>query len=205
MIRHDLNQTQYGFESCLSQTVGMDQDEIELITQDLRREKFDKGSVLLRNGEVCQSSFFVERGLLRAYTLDEAGKEHLIQFAPENWFIVDRSSVYFKDPSDSFIEAIEESEIVFLDYEFMDRATSMSITFAKFNEKLLHNHIRHLQKRIRLLLGASAERRYLEFIKTYPDLLLRVPQWMIASYLGITPESLSRVRKELALNNFKPS
>lgn len=205
MIRHDLNQTQYGFESYLSQTVGMDQDEIELITQDLRREKFDKGSVLLRNGEVCQSSFFVERGLLRAYTLDEAGKEHLIQFAPENWFIVDRSSVYFKDPSDSFIEAIEESEIVFLDYEFMDRATSMSITFAKFNEKLLHNHIRHLQKRIRLLLGASAERRYLEFIKTYPDLLLRVPQWMIASYLGITPESLSRVRKELALNNFKPS
>lgn len=147
----------------------------------------------------------MERGLLRAYTLDEAGKEHLIQFAPENWFIVDRSSVYFKDPSDSFIEAIEESEIVFLDYEFMDRATSMSITFAKFNEKLLHNHIRHLQKRIRLLLGASAERRYLEFIKTYPDLLLRVPQWMIASYLGITPESLSRVRKELALNNFKPS
>lgn len=57
MIRHDLNQTQYGFESYLSQTVGMDQDEIELITQDLRREKFDKGSVLLRNGEVCQSSF----------------------------------------------------------------------------------------------------------------------------------------------------
>jgi CRP-like cAMP-binding protein len=68
----------------------------------------------------------------------------------------------------------------------------------------LQNHIRQLQKRINLLLGASAEKRYLDFISLYPDLTLRVPQWMIASYLGITPESLSRVRKELAKRNFKP-
>ncbi|MPT33677.1 MAG: Crp/Fnr family transcriptional regulator, partial [Flavobacterium sp.] len=73
-----------------------------------------------------------------------------------------------------------------------------------FNEKALQNHIRHLQKRINLLLAATAEQRYLDFIKLYPDVTLRVPQWMIASYLGITPESLSRVRKELAKRNFKP-
>jgi CRP-like cAMP-binding protein len=69
---------------------------------------------------------------------------------------------------------------------------------------ILHNSIRFMQRRISLLLGATAEQRYLDFIELYPNLTLRVPQWMIASYLGITPESLSRVRKELATKNFKP-
>jgi CRP-like cAMP-binding protein len=78
-------------------------------------------------------------------------------------------------------------------------------SFIDFNNRLLHNHIRHLQKRINLLLSASAEDRYLQFVKMYPDIMLRVPQTMVASFLGITPESLSRVRKELARRNFKPS
>ena len=75
--------------------------------------------------------------------------------------------------------------------------------FSAFNTKLLHNHISHLQERIDLLLGATAEERYLHFIKMYPDILLRVPQTMVASYLGITPEGLSRVRKDLAQKNFR--
>jgi CRP-like cAMP-binding protein len=69
--------------------------------------------------------------------------------------------------------------------------------FTQFNEKLLHNHIHHLQKRIIQLIAKTAEERYVEFTKTYPDILMRVPQTMVASYLGITPESLSRIRKEL--------
>lgn len=74
-----------------------------------------------------------------------------------------------------------------------------------FNNKLLHNHIRHLQNRIKLLLSASAEERYIQFVDMYPNILLRVPQTMVASYLGIMPESLSRVRKELSQKNFKKS
>ena len=69
---------------------------------------------------------------------------------------------------------------------------------ALLNERLLQNHIRHLQKRITQLLSATAEERYLDFVSIYPDIMLRVPQWMVASYLGIAPESLSRVRKDLA-------
>jgi CRP-like cAMP-binding protein len=87
---------------------------------------------------------------------------------------------------------------------FIEKANEISPEFRTYNEYLLQNHIRQLQNRIDLLIGASAEVRYLEFIKLYPNLTLRVPQWMIASYLGITPESLSRVRKELAKRNFKP-
>ncbi|MCG2418704.1 Crp/Fnr family transcriptional regulator [Aequorivita sp. F47161] len=187
------------------ETAGMAEDEAANITSDLKRLNFEKGNIVLRKGDLCKHSFFVEKGLLRSYTLEDNGKEHVIQFAPENWFIVDRSSVYFNDTSEIFIEAVEDTQVVLVNEQFVCRANESSLAFNRFNDKLLHNHIRQLQKRINLLLGATAEVRYLNFIETYPDLLLRVPQWMIASYLGITPESLSRVRKELAHKNFKPS
>ena len=90
-----------------------------------------------------------------------------------------------------------------LEEELLVRLSQEDQAFNEFNNKLLHNHIRQLQKRINLLLSATAEERYLDFIEIYPDLLLRVPQTMVASYLGITPESLSRVRRVLATKNFK--
>jgi CRP-like cAMP-binding protein len=188
----------------LTQNAGISVAEMERLLPLLEHGSFKKGEVLLREGELCKAAIFVEKGLLRTYTLDEAGKEHIVQFAPENWFTSDRGSIYFNDPAYFFIEAIEDTEVVFVSDAVIDKASELSESFRKFNKRLLHNHIRQLQKRINLLLGASAEQRYLSFIEQYPDLLLRVPQWMIASYLGITPESLSRVRKELADRNFRP-
>ena len=192
------------FEAYLKEKAALSDGQFRQLSAALKSKTLDKGQFLLRKGEVCQHSFFVEKGLLRSFTIDEAGKEHIIQFAPENWFISDRSSVYFNEPSELFIETIEDATVIFIDKGFVDHTAEISISFRQFNEKLLQNHIRHLQKRINLLLGASAEKRYLDFIHLYPELTLRVPQWMIASYLGITAESLSRVRKELARKNFKP-
>lgn len=203
MIKSDNYTTPTDFISYLVKTVGLSESEAEQLSLPLKRMHYEKGSILLKKGDVCKHSFFVEKGLLRSYMLDESGKEHVIQFAPENWFIVDRSSVYFNDSSESYIEAIEDTNVVFIAEDFMCHAAEVSSIFGRYNDKLLHNHIRQMQKRINLLLGATAEKRYLSFIEMYPDLLLRVPQWMIASYLGITPESLSRVRKELAYKNFK--
>lgn len=193
------------FFSYLVETANISENEAQHIDASLKRESYKKGDILLRKGELCRHSFFVEKGLLRSYMLADDGKEHVIQFAPEKWFIVDRSSTYFNEASDSFIEAIEDTNVVLINDNFICEISKTNPNFNKFNDKLLHNHIRQMQKRINLLLGASAEVRYLSFIKTYPDLLQRVPQWMIASYLGITPESLSRVRKDLAHKNFKPS
>src|SRR5690606_30838973 len=105
---------------------------------------------------------------------------------------------------DLFIDAIEDSTVALIDSDFINMASKISASYSEFNQITLQNHIRHQQKRINLLLSANAEARYMDFIKLYPDLMLRVPQWMIASYLGITPESLSRVRKELARKNFRP-
>ncbi len=132
---------------------------------------------------------------------DDKGKEHIVQFAPENWFVTDRESVFFNQKSSYFIQALENSSVLLLDEAFILLPSQKNNSFIEFNNKLLHNHIRHLQKRITQLLGATAEERYLDFIKIYPDLLLRVSQAMVASYLGITPESLSRVRKELSGKN----
>jgi len=159
---------------------------------------FAAGDFVLMEGEVCHHNFFVGKGLLRSYTIDEAGKEHILQFAPENWIIGDRSSYYFNEPSVMNIQAIEDTEASMMGKDFIENACEISRTFRVYNERALQNHIRHQQFRINLLLSASAEKRYLYFVDTYFDLTLRVPQWMIASYLGITPESLSRIRKDLA-------
>jgi CRP-like cAMP-binding protein len=163
----------------------------------------EKNEFLLSEGEICRHSFFVEKGLLRYYSIDTKGKEHVIQFAPEGWFTGDRESIYFKKPSQYFIQALETTAVIALDEGFIIQLSKRSDAFLEFNNRLLHTHIMHLQKRINQLLSATAEERYLDFIKIYPDILLRVPQTMVASYLGITPESLSRVRKDLANKNFK--
>jgi CRP/FNR family transcriptional regulator, anaerobic regulatory protein len=159
------------------------------------KKQVKKNTILLSAGQVCKNMFFVEKGLLRLYSIDANGKEHIIQFASENWFISERDSLYFGTPSRFFIDALEDSALIVFDQDYIDRATSISHEFRTYNEYLLQNHIRQLQKRIDLLIGASAETRYVEFISLYPNLTQRIPQWMIASYLGITPESLSRVRK----------
>ncbi|MCY1378624.1 hypothetical protein D9M69_662750 [compost metagenome] len=138
---------------------------------------------------------------MRQYSIDEKGKEHIIQFAPENWFMSDRESVYFDQPSSYFMQALEDTVTFLLDDTLFLELSRSDAAFLEFNNRLLHNHIRHLQRRITQLQSATAEERYLDFIRMYPDLLLRVPQIFIASYLGITPESLSRVRKELSRKN----
>ena len=191
------------FKNYLTSKGGLTEEQFLTLTQGIVVQQFEKGQYILRPGEICKYAFFIEQGLMRSFSIGENGKEHIIQFAPENWIISDRSSAFFNEPSEFFIEAVEDTTAVLWDTNFIQHASNLSVSFRNFNDRALQNHIRHMQQRINLLLGASAEQRYLDFISLYPDLTLRVPQWMIASYLGITPESLSRVRKELAKRNFK--
>lgn len=192
------------FSSHLRATMGLTELEFEQIAPLLRTARFKKGEVVLEPGSICTHAFHVTHGLLRVAALDREGNEHIVQFAPEGWYASDRSSMYFQEPSHLRIDAIEDTAAVMVGHDFTDAASALSAAFTRSNTTLLHNHIRHMQDRIALLLGARAEERYQKFITLYPDLTLRVPQRMIASYLGITPESLSRVRRELAERNFKP-
>ncbi len=186
----------------------MDEDTIDrqLKKQEakIKRIQVKKGEFLIKAGDICHHSFFVESGLLRYYSIDDKGKEHILHFAPEGWFLSDRESLYFNNPSHYFTEALEDSTVVMFEKDFFILFLEDTQAMALLNERLLQNHIRHLQKRITQLLSATAEERYLDFVSIYPDIMLRVPQWMVASYLGIAPESLSRVRKDLA-NKWKES
>lgn len=186
------------FFQYLQSMAGVTDEQLAQMDGRIRVQTFKKGAQLLNTGEISRHTYFVEKGLLRFYNVSSEGKEHIVQFAPEKWFVSERNSICFHEPSEYFIDAYEETRAVLIDQDFIDFATDVSPQFRVYNERILQNHIRHMQRRISLLIGASAEARYLDFLKVYPDLIQRVPQWMIASYLGITPESLSRVRRELA-------
>lgn len=192
------------FKSYFQKRVAITDDQFNLISGKLKVKTFEKNEMILMSGEVSSSGYFVLSGLLRCYSIDSKGKAHIIQFAPEQWWLSERNGMFFNEPSEFFIDAIEPTRAVAMPKDFINEAALHVPCMNDLNSTMLNNSIRFMQRRINMLLSATAEERYLNFIQLYPNLTLRVPQWMIASYLGITPESLSRVRKDLAHKHFKP-
>jgi CRP-like cAMP-binding protein len=150
----------------------------------LKRLQIKKGQILQRNGDLNSKVYHVLSGLLRSYSIDNKGREHIYMFAPENWIIAD--SVPPQTPCDLFIDALEDSEVIQITKD------NVSVT----DTQKLIKRLEILQQRIIMLMSASAIERYEHFIETYPDIVQRVPQKMIASYLGITPEALSSVKRK---------
>lgn len=142
-----------------------------------------KGTILQCNGELNTKIYRVILGLLRSYIIDTKGKEHIFMFAPENWIIAD--NIPPTEPANLFIDALEDSVV-----EVVEKTPQ-----TEHHQEKLINRITVLQKRVIQLLSSSAIERYEDFIATYPDVTQRVSQKMIASYLGITPEALSTVKK----------
>lgn len=145
--------------------------------------KVKKGEIIQRTGDLNSKVYQVEKGLLRSYTIDEKGKEHIFMFGPEGWIVADNTPA--EVPVDLYIDALEDSTIIVLDKDLSRESP---------NARPLLKRIAVLQKRVILLMSASALERYEHFEETYPDILQRVPQKMIASYLGMTPEALSKVK-----------
>jgi CRP-like cAMP-binding protein len=157
--------------------------------------KVSKGEFLLREGEITRYSIFVAAVCLRTYTIDDKGKEHILQFSPENWWTGDMT--FTSDvPSLCFIEALEDSEVLLSELSSIKRLVEHIPHSAGFYEAALQKSAASKNKRIVFSLSANAEERYDDFLKTYPSLVQRVPQHMIASYLGVSPETLSRIRKK---------
>jgi len=190
------------FKDYLRKKITITDEQFDLISTDLKVKTFEKNEVILSPGDISQKTYFVTEGLMRCYSVDSKGKANVIQFAPELWWLSERNS-FFNEPSDFFIDTIEPTKALIIPKNYFNDSAKHVPCLHDLNNTMLNNSIRFMQKRINMLLSATAEERYLDFIKLYPNLTLRVPQWMIASYLGITPESLSRVRKDLAHKHFK--
>lgn len=174
-------------------------DSEHLVTQTLKdkmvRKTFKKGHVLHREGDVVHQIYFVRKGLLRSYSIDEKGKEHIFMFAPENWIM--SSGKGEGEPTELFIDVLEDSEVDVINRKVF-QASLLPTNNLNKQVKSLFKRLAVLEKRIIMLMSASAIERYEHFTETYPDIIQRVPQKMIASYLGITPEALSKVKGQKA-------
>ncbi len=156
------------------------------------------GDFLQRAGEVATYAAFVARGCLRNYVIDAKGKEHIVQFAPETWWLADAISLNHRTPSQYFIDAIEDSDLLLIDGPSHQKLVDEVQGYAAAFRTGLQRHAAAKDQRIVSSLSASAEERYLEFLRVYPSIALRVPQSMLASYLGVTPETVSRIRRNLS-------
>jgi len=156
------------------------------------------GESLHQAGKVAKHAVFVASGCLRSYVIDSGGKEHIVMFAPENWWLADSISLATKTPSQYFVDAIEDSDILMIDPESHEKLVERVPGYAAAFRKGLQKHAATKDQRIVKSLSSSAEERYLDFLTTYPSIATRVPQWMVASYLGVSPETISRIRKKLS-------
>ena len=163
-----------------------------------KTKKVSKGEILLSYGDIASYAFRVQSGCLKSYVIDSSGKEHILQFAPEDWLIGDMDSGVNNKPSVIFIEAIEDSEVSLISTSILSNFNSLEKKLLTEMSIKLRNNLIATNKRIISLLSATAKDRYLEFTETYPTLVQRLPLKLIASYIGITPEYLSNLRRKLA-------
>lgn len=172
-------------------------DEIFAVIRSLFQPRtLQKGDFLLREGEVATHGYFVTKGCLRNYVIDNKGKEHIVQFAPENWWMTNLESISKGTPSLYFIDAIEDTDVLMMSKSSFDRLLHGIPGFSTAFQMGIQKSGAAKEKRIIASLSATAEERYNDFLATYPSIALRVPQHMLASYLGITPETVSRIRKK---------
>ena len=182
----------------ISRHIHLTDEETKRFTSALKVKNLRKRQYLLQAGDVCRFENFVSKGLLRAYTIDDKGAEHTLMLASEDWWISDLFSFLSDTPSAMHIDALEDSEIISIEKPDLEKLYIEIPKLERLMRILFQKAFMAQQQRILASISQSAEERYTSFVKKYPSLEQRIPQTQIASYLGITPETLSRVRKQLA-------
>tara|TARA_R110002050_G_scaffold6659_6_gene27075 strand:- start:3564 stop:4145 length:582 start_codon:yes stop_codon:yes gene_type:complete len=172
--------------------------EIKIIESVFKKLSIEKGTKLLNAGDLADRQYYILKGCLRAYHVDTHGKEHTVQFGIKDWWISDYTAFFSNEKAIMNIEAIQNSIIYSISKEGKDELYTKIPKIDKFFRIKLEKAFATFQKRILANLAQSAKERYIDFITTYPNIENSVKNYHIASYLGITTESLSRIRKDLS-------
>ena len=172
--------------------------ELQLCNSRFTPRKLRKRQFLLQEGEVCNRLAFIEKGALYSYSTDPKGNQHVIQFAFEGWWIADLYSFLTQEPSDLNIEALEACEVLLIDRGQHQQLLAEVAKYETYIRILYQNAYVALQRRVGGTLGFPAEEKYAHLLDQYPSILSRLPLHLIASYLGVTPETLSRIRRQIA-------
>ena len=177
-------------------TTPLTETDVEVIKDVFVPKKIRKRQYLLQEGEVCKHTAFIVKGAMRQYTIDEKGLEHIVRLSIENWWVVDRESYVMLTPSIYNIDAWEDSDVLLLTRaDFLNRLSSIP-SINEMTRTMDENFAIASQKRVNAAISLSAEERYADLLKSYPKFFQRFPQHIIASYLGITKETLSRIRRQ---------
>ena len=182
----------------ISEKISVTEEEFAVCKTLFQPKKLRKKQWLLQEGEICRYTAFIEKGMLRSYTIDQKGDEHILQFAMEGWWMADLYSYLTDEPSNLNMEALEDSELLLITHPSWELLMQKIPKFERYFRILLQNNLIATQRRLMGTLSETAEAKYIKLVDSYPECINRVPQHMIASYLGITRETLSRLRRQLA-------
>lgn len=182
----------------LTAGVSLTEEEFEYCKTLFIPKKLRRRQYLLQEGDVAKHIAFVEKGILRTYTVDDKGTEHILQFSQEGWWVADLYSFLTNEPSTYNIEALEDCGLLLISQGSWDSLLQRIPALERYFRLLVQNSLIATQRRLMGTMTETAEEKYLKLLKTQPDCVQRVPQHMIASYLGITRETLSRIRSQIA-------
>ncbi|MBS1662477.1 MAG: Crp/Fnr family transcriptional regulator [Bacteroidetes bacterium] len=174
--------------------VPLSEEEENLLTTSLRHKKVRKKEFLLKEGQLCSANHFVLKGCFRMYFIQENGVEQIIQFAIENWWITDYQSLDWQQPSHFYIQAIEPSEIALFDQSIIPDLCDRIPKLDRYFRLIVQRAFAASQQNLLYIYTFSGEERYHHFNRAFPEFIQRVPQYMIASYLGFTPEFVSKIK-----------
>jgi CRP-like cAMP-binding protein len=178
--------------------ISVTEEELQFFNSILQSKKVPKKTFLLQEGEVCRFEAFINKGCIRTFYIDEKGAEVTLQFAIENWWVSDIASFHEAKPSKMFIETLEDCELLTLSPETKETLVQKMPCFERMFRLLVQRNLSRLQERLFQTITTTAVEKYLDFLDRYPTIPQRVAQHYIASYLGFSPEFLSKVRTKLS-------
>jgi CRP-like cAMP-binding protein len=190
----------------INKFVKLDEQEASLVCEDVSLIKVKKKQFILKADEICRTNYFVSKGCMRLYFINRNGQEQITQFGLEDWWITDYSSLETGQPSIYYIQAIEDAELISLSKKTMEELLQKVPKLERYFRIIFQKAHTASMRRFEYLRDQTDEERYRQFVSLFPGFVQRIPQYMLASYLGFTPQFLSKIRgkKESGTKNQEP-